>query len=43
MAGELREWRVEVGEIIWDSGESANDLFDILSGLKVKLVDIPIV
>jgi hypothetical protein len=43
MAGELREWRVEVGEIIWDSGESANDLFVILSGLNVKLVDIPIV
>jgi hypothetical protein len=43
MAGELRECRVEVGEIIWDSGESANDIFVILSGLNVKLVDIPIV
>jgi hypothetical protein len=43
MAGELREWRVDVGEIIWDSGQSGDDRFVILSGLNVKFVDIPIV
>ena len=42
-AGELREWRVDVGEIIWDFGESPDDHLVILSGLNVKFNDIRIV